>query len=672
MATKYVPPALRRKQGQQQPPLSAIEETPASHEVMDVVVSKTTSAKKRPREVNLAEDGETLAPTPATFAASRRSSQATKKKGTDEAMKRYSNRLTTTNFLEIAASISDLFLTAGESRAAVIDSLTRTVATEANAPDLSVAPIVSIAYAALIRGLQVQHGNDVAAPLIASVCELLLQHVHQSKDQGASNCVALLGNLFLFHAVDSQLILSLLRGFLKSTHNPGVDDCQAHACLTLLRTCGQRLRADSPSEFQQIVLAAQAVASQNVQSSSSQRFHVLVSLCKEIAIGKTKSAKRTHHEGGVAATKEEAAVEECLDKLTDFLSTQTGGGGSGAREKQILARARRRLLATRNVLQGYSFQFLAREDKPDRWWTTSAVEEDHDDEESSSAEHDDDYDEEEDETLHPVKKDAKASKAVSDEDLKRQRIERIRTEEKAIAGQRLTTEAKRQIFQCVTSSTDDLEAFHMLMHRDHANTQAPEVAAIILQCCVQESLYNSYYASLLLRLCASQKKKFSTVLQFAIWDRIKTMRMESTVDLPGYVNLAVLLSTLVEESAFQLTVLRGLDLDQTHKNVALFAKLFFLRLLQSCSPARLMSLFFGGDGFSAHDVNVDTSHFRKCIQMFWRKYFVDEDEAGKWMPLFYGLMADAGGLRQSGKAESEESVVKRIRVVYRALRGGTL
>jgi nucleolar MIF4G domain-containing protein 1 len=248
---------------------------------------------------------------------------------------------------------------------------------------------------------------------------------------------------------------------------------------------------------------------------------------------------------------------------------------------------------------------------------------------------------------------------------RREEISALRSEETALAGQRFPTEAKRQIFKCLSGASDDLEALQMIVLRDPSGSQLLDTAAVILHCCQQESLFNPFYGRVLQRL-TSAKKSFRQTLQFAVWDRFKLIRIDPA-DVTSYINLSCLLTQLLEEGIFSLSIFRGLDLDSVNKQLGLFCKVLFSRLIAGLSAKALTMTFFGTDGFIAADLNTDTNKIRRCIAQFLARYFLDEDECSKWLPHVYDVVCFGTVF---GDGQDPEGFLKRVRVAHKALVNG--
>jgi nucleolar MIF4G domain-containing protein 1 len=241
---------------------------------------------------------------------------------------------------------------------------------------------------------------------------------------------------------------------------------------------------------------------------------------------------------------------------------------------------------------------------------------------------------------------------------KRRRIEIERTKEKAVSGQRFASEAKREIFGCIANASDDVDCFHSLVNRDPSFSQLSDTFAVLLQCCVREPLPNVFYANVIQRLACS-KKTFKNILQYALWDRFKAIRIDQA-DLTGFINLAALLGELLVADVFDLQVLRGLDLEETSKSIGFFTRVLLLRLFVSLSSEKLTSLFFT----LSCNRKVDDS-LRACLSVFVDRYFVDDQESSRWIPLIFDVVAHKTPFAE---VRNLPAFAKRIEGVAKALK----
>ncbi|KAH9580148.1 Initiation factor eIF-4 gamma [Trypanosoma melophagium] len=609
----------------------------------------------------------------------------------DEVTRRVINKLTVRNVADMTREISDLFTgkVEGATRASVLHSLAQHINRMCMLDAGLLTPIGSLPFAGLIRGLQLLHGNAVGAELIESLCLALQGHLEKNNETGVSNGAMVLAHLYILNAVDYLLISSFLRSVLRIEGDGAV--CAVACGLTLLRACGEKLLKEAPAQMELALTEAKKYGIKQHQGTN--RYTALLSYIAEIVTGHTRSARRTVDE-------EDLPLDALLNDIATLLP---GGGGSSGNNSTNNKRVALRVMSTTSVLTGMTWKRMLYTDKPPRWFTPTAwnnFEDEEEQDKSNGNKTSNAYDRESSEELSSDSdnnSDNDEEDTEEDEaELKAERIRQMRQKEKAISGQRFNTENKREVFECIVNASDDLEAFTLLMHRDPSFIRLHDTLAVLLQCCYQEKAYNPYYTQIIQRFC-SAKTSCKNTLQFALWDMFKVIRVEA-VDVTGYLNLSCLLAYLIEVDIFTLSVLRGLDLESTNRTMGLFARMLLLRLIMQLPPVRLTEVFFGGDGFRAHDVKIDTRILRSNLAKLVECYFVDEKESAKWIPHFYDVVAvgtdfDVRPINknnnnnntrtdqhkgESAKKDKEDNneeaqlqaFMKRIRVVFKALRSG--
>ncbi|KEG09814.1 putative nucleolar MIF4G domain-containing protein 1-like [Trypanosoma grayi] len=608
--------------------------------------------------------------TPAKYLPPTLRGKVTQERGTalNEVTRRIINKLTVRNVADMTKEASDLFGggVEGATRASVLCSLAHHINRICMLDAGPLTPIVSLPFAGLIRGMQLLHGNVVGAELVESLSLALQEHLQNDNETAVSNGAMVLAHLYVLNAVDSVLVSSFLRSVLRIGSSGNV--CAVAGGLTLLRACGEKLLKEAPGQMERALAEAKAYGR---EQQGTNRYTALLGYITDIVRGHTRSAKRTVGE-------EEVPIESILNDMVTLLpgGSSSSGGGTSTNRRALL-----RITTTTNVLSGVTWERMIRKDKPPRWfapgaWDKAEMEESEEDRDGTSSQ------EEEAASSSSFSTDSETESEDDETELKAERIRQLREQEKAISGQRLNTENKREVFQCIVNASDDLEAFTLLMHRDPSFSRLHDTLTVLLQCCYQEKVYNPYYTQVIQRFC-SAKGSCRNSLQFALWDMFKVIRMES-VDVTGYLNLSCLLTQLIEGGVFTLGVLRGLDMDSTNRTIGLFTRILLLRLILQLPAAKLTEVFFGGDGFRAHDVKIDTGVLRSNLAKLMERYFVDERESQKWIPHFYdvvaagtpfdvhrrGKNAESDDDKPKGEEEQLQLFVKRIRVVFKALKSG--
>ncbi|KAG5473109.1 hypothetical protein CUR178_03027 [Leishmania enriettii] len=586
-----------------------------------------------------------------------------------EKVRRLVNKLTTANVVDLTKDLSDYMLTPGVSRASVVKGLAQQIERLCRLEAGPLNTTGTLPFAGLLRGVQLLHGDQVGCELVEQFSFSLHAQLAAAEEAAAGNTLMVLAQLYLLYGVDVVFIMSLLRTLLRQgtrlLHRSDVDDAKASAAsspsspalasaaaaeqalcacacgLALMRACGEKLLKESPAGLEASLEEARRASEQMRNITGTTRFAALVEVMSDIAAGRTRKARRT-------MTEEAAPVEAMLEDLCSLLP-----GHEKANSTQ--RRTMRRLVLTTSIMTGLTWEQVTSSAKPPRWYIpgvmmAGAASEEEDDGKAAAAtagkrsgaatecnEGKRHRDNRASQRLSIAHDESEQVEEVDEAELKRERIARMRAEEKAMSGQRLNTEHKREIFRCIVTATDDLECFTMLMYRDPGYTRFHDVCAVLLQCAYQEREYNPYYAQVLMRFC-SAKPACAKTLQFAIWDRFKSIRIERA-DVTGYLNFACCISDLMQHGVYNLSLLRGLDLENTNKTIGLFTRTLLLRLIVQLPASRLTQLFFGGDGRSAHDLQVDTSGLRRLLTKFMSIYFIDENVSKRWLPDFYEVVS---------------------------------
>ncbi|KAG5498628.1 hypothetical protein JKF63_02914 [Porcisia hertigi] len=600
-----------------------------------------------------------------------------------EKVRRFVNKLTTANVVDLTKDLSDYMLTPGVSRASVVKGLAQQIERLCRLEAGPLSTTGTLPFAGLLRGMQLLHGSQVGSELVERVSLSLKAQLAAAEEAAAGNTLMVLAQLYLLYGVDVVFIMSLLRTLLRqgtrlmeqgegdsakastssSSPNAGsvvaVQAVCACACgLALMRACGEKLLKESPAELEASLQVARRASAEMRNITGTARFAALVEVMSDIASGRTCRARRT--------TTEVAAPVEAM--LEDLCSLLPGQEKATATQRRTM----KRLVLTTNIMSGLTWLQVTSSAKPPRWYMPGVMMDD-----ALSYDAEGDYSAAASATtpsgrISGIKEDGRSclpptshrlstgddeSEPVDEVDeveLKRERVARMRTEEKALNGQRLHTEHKRDIFKCIASATDDLECFTMLMYRDPRYTRFHDVCAVLLQCSCQERRYNPYYVQVLMRFCSAKSACVKT-LQFAIWDRFKAIRIEGA-DVIGYFNFSCCIADLMEHNVYNLGLLRGLDLENTNKTIGLFTRILLLRLIFQLSASRLTQLFFGGDGRSAHDLQVDTSALRQLLIKFMSLYFVDENVSKRWLPNFFDVVAAGTSFDGSAAAEPQAAL----------------
>jgi len=143
--------------------------------------------------------------------------------------------------------------------------------------------------------------------------------------------------------------------------------------------------------------------------------------------------------------------------------------------------------------------------------------------------------------------------------------------------QRMNTDIRRNIFFVVMSSEDYIDCFNKLLKLNLKEKQAREIVHVVIDCCLQEKIYNPYYAFLAQRLCEFSRSNQVT-FQYSFWDRFKLLSTSSPQSLE---NLAKLIAHLFASNGLSIAILKIIGFGTIDKpSVRFFTRLFTILLTE--------------------------------------------------------------------------------------------
>ncbi|KAE8009038.1 hypothetical protein FH972_005496 [Carpinus fangiana] len=77
------------------------------------------------------------------------------------------------------------------------------------------------------------------------------------------------------------------------------------------------------------------------------------------------------------------------------------------------------------------------------------------------------------------------------------------------AAQRMNTDTRKAIFCIIMSGEDYIDAFEKLLRLDLHGKWDREIMRVLVECCLQEKVFNKYYTVLASKLCEHDKNKFT-------------------------------------------------------------------------------------------------------------------------------------------------------------------
>ncbi|KAK3198143.1 hypothetical protein Dsin_021558 [Dipteronia sinensis] len=142
------------------------------------------------------------------------------------------------------------------------------------------------------------------------------------------------------------------------------------------------------------------------------------------------------------------------------------------------------------------------------------------------------------------------------------------------SAQRMNTDARRAIFCIIMSGEDYIDAFEKLLRLDLPAKQDREIMRVLVECCLQEKVFNKYYTILASKFCEHDKNHKFT-LQFTLWDHFKELE---SMQLIRSMHLAKFIVEMVASFTLSLAVLKSTDFSDpqllTPKRIMHFRMLF--------------------------------------------------------------------------------------------------
>lgn len=283
--------------------------------------------------------------------------------------------------------------------------------------------------------------------------------------------------------------------------------------LTVLQSCGMKIRADDP------------LAMKNFIQSVQNRVNELKASCGD-------------NQDNINGKRMEFMLETILD-IKNNKKRPKEDTAQHTRIKKWLQKLR----VEDSLIRGLKWSKLLDSNKKGQWWLSGDI--------ASATD-----------TVEDV------ANTIDKEVLETQKMLQI------AAAQRMNTDARRAIFCIIMSAEDYLDAFEKLLRLDLPGKQDREIIRVLVDCCLQEKVFNKYYTTLASKLCEHDKNHKFT-LQFCLWDHFKDLE---SMPLTGSMHLAKFVAEMVASFTLSLAVLKTVDLvdikQLTAKRTMYFRMLF--------------------------------------------------------------------------------------------------
>ncbi|KAL0308259.1 UNVERIFIED_CONTAM: Nucleolar MIF4G domain-containing protein 1 [Sesamum radiatum] len=460
------------------------------------------------------------------------------------------NRLSETNVESITGEISTLFHSVGRSVGSQI--ITEEVIASCSGGPRGNEQYAAV-FAAFTAGMACLVGIDFGAKLLACLAKCFEEEYLKEDNLSLRNLTLLFSYLYVFGLCSSELIYDFLIMLGKR-----LTEVDVSTVLTILQSCGMKLRGDDPVGMKNFILSVQSrvnelkACSGNEQSNiSSKRMEFMIETICDI-----KNNKKRPKEDTVQHTR----IKKWLQKL---------------RVDDILIR-------------GLKWSKLLDPSKKGQWWLSGDI--------ASTAENIE-------EVAGTIDKEIPETKKMLE----------------LAVSQRMNTDARRAIFCVIMSGEDYIDAFEKLLRLDLPGKQDREIMRVLVECCLQEKVFNKYYCVLATKLC-SHDKNHKFTLQYCLWDHFKELE---SMPLLRSMHLAKFTAEMVASFSLSLAVLKVVELNDaislSPKRIMHF-RMLFEAMFQF--PDKLV-----WNIFTRIAVTPEYEPLRSGIEFFIRKYVVSSQKS---------------------------------------------
>jgi nucleolar MIF4G domain-containing protein 1 len=388
----------------------------------------------------------------------------------------------------------------------------------------------------MITAFQRLFGQSFFAPMIDELFKVFIEthksiHSAESSVQNLQvmlkNIIAIFTHFYLFESITHTLISDVIKHLLKSFKEKDIE-----MLLNLLHNIGGILRKDSPGLCKDIILMCE-----------SKRIEAKISFAS-----KAPPSQNPQQKAEVPSlTAFERKVKFLTEELTDIRNNKVKQSKLLNSLKLYLnwlktnSQVKSELL--KNPLE-VDFETIekAHSSGNPKWWMTE-------------------------EEMQQYETNVKINEIESKFD--KSYLSQL---EKAAKMQRFATDIQKSVFYTIMGSDDYLDAYQSLQKLGLKKKQEREIVKVIVQCSVQEKVYNKYYSLILKKFC-EQDKSFQYSLKYTLWDYIKIV---DEMELRKIVNLAKIYGFLFKTKGVPLSVLKIIDFyDRVNKNLRLFLNVAF-------------------------------------------------------------------------------------------------
>ncbi|CAL7948105.1 unnamed protein product [Xylocopa violacea] len=172
--------------------------------------------------------------------------------------------------------------------------------------------------------------------------------------------------------------------------------------------------------------------------------------------------------------------------------------------------------------------------------------------------------------------------------------------------QRMNTDTRKNIFCILMTAEDYLDAFEKLHRLDLKDKQEGEIIHVLMHCCLQENKYNPFYAVLAQKFC-EYNRKYQLTIQYATWDKLKTLKSYRNKQLN---NFAQLLTHLFIEKCLAISILKVIQFTELEKHTMQFLRQILLGILGHKNELACIQVF------ERISVSPQLQTFRESLRLF--------------------------------------------------------
>lgn len=363
-------------------------------------------------------------------------------------------------------------------------------------------------FAAFVAGMACLVGIDFGAKLLACLAKCFEEEYLEEDNLSLRNLTLFLSYLYIFGVCSSELVYDFLIMLSKR-----LTEVDVSTVLTVLQTCGMKLRGDDPVEMKNFISIVQSRVNEMKASSgdgqsniTSKRMDFMLETICDI-----KNNKKRPKENSVQHTRIKKWLQEL--RVVDIL------------------------------IRGLKWSKLLDPNKKGQWWLSGDI----------------------DSSTHNIED---VASTIDREVSETQKMLQL------AAAQRMNTDARKAIFCVIMSGEDYADAFEKLLRLDLPGKLDREIMRVLVECCLQERVFNKYYCILASKLC-NHDKNFKFTLQFCVWDHFKELE---AMQLQRSMHLSKFVAEMIASFSLSLAVLKVVELNNpihsTPKRIMHFRMLF--------------------------------------------------------------------------------------------------